>query len=240
MRMPPAVRPLFCDLRRGHWALLAGCSSDGERQRDMRTAWHHFVPFTGAAPVSPGYRALEAAGTPVLMLRETGSGRTQALRRVPGQGRGRGVVSWRAPAGSEYDFLNGVLVATPGPAGGPGLAPTSPRCWRGLTAGRGAGPDRFESRLDGDGQVVIAAYVCDVTITAARGARKAAPARGTDSSIPMPPARGLLWRARCSGSPSGTGATFSIARGRVRWGAASPVLTPGATERNDFRGEKPS
>lgn len=147
-------------------ALLAGCSSDGERQRDMRTAWHHFVPFTGAAPVSPGYRALEAAGTPVLMLRETGSGHSLALRRVPGQGAG-GVVSWRAPAGSEYDFLNGVLVATRGLPQDLVSVDVSALLAR-IDSGQGGRADRFESRLDGDGQVVIAAYVCDVTITAAR------------------------------------------------------------------------
>ncbi|QPM92569.1 YjbF family lipoprotein [Pseudooceanicola algae] len=126
-----------------------------------------FLPWgpDGAVPTAR-YAALETAGVPVMQVSDLQSGARYPLRRVARSA--DGVTAWLAPDGSGFSFRNGILVATRGTgddlmsADVSGLADL-------LARGQSGRAERFHSRLDGQNQVVLTSYVCDVSRSPAEG-----------------------------------------------------------------------
>ncbi|SFE72541.1 YjbF family lipoprotein [Roseivivax sediminis] len=145
-------------------AVLAGCSSTGEPQRFARDTARHLLPFLPIRS-DPRYAALVRADAPTRAATEEATERTITLRRastLPD-----GAVLWLAPDGAGFTFRGGLLVATRGL--GDDLMSTDVSDLAALmSAGEDGLAERFQSRLDGEGQTVLESYVCTVTVSGMR------------------------------------------------------------------------
>lgn len=149
------------------FAGLAACSSDGEAQR-VRKEVVGRLPGIEAMP-SQQYLALVSAGASVAIMTDV-RGETTELRRRGGSS--NGVVTWIAPNGAGYSFLNGVLVETRG-AGPDIMSSDVSELLALLQSGQAGTAKRFETMLDGDNQLHFHSYVCTVTFDQAGASRVA-------------------------------------------------------------------
>ena len=139
---------------------LAGCASTGEPRWLLSQVAGGLLPFVQSGP-DPRYAALEEAGAQTLRAVPEDGPATVVLRRAATLSGGETL--WLAPDGSGFTFDEGLLVATRG-VGEDLVSADLSQLQRLLQTGQSGTIERFESTLDGEGQIILNSYVCTVTV----------------------------------------------------------------------------
>lgn len=169
--------PVFCGL-----LLLLGCGNDPSPGNttvgQVRLAFDQIK----RAPSGPTAEQIRANVTPHLRAQFGGAPLKVATLEKPtlsslliGVGQNGDVSTFTTPDGVSFAFESGMLVATRG-LGADLMTADVGQSLHALSAGGGAGVVRIHRYLDGDEQIMIRSFVCDIRRDA-----------------------GGIWRERCSG-----------------------------------------